>query len=105
MDNCIFCQIIKKKVASIVYQNEFLIVIHDIKPKADIHLLIISKKHIKNLQFITYEDKNMLSEMLLVIPKLANLFNTYDSFRIVINNGLKAKQEINHMHFHFLGYK
>jgi len=105
MTECIFCEIIKAKPKNIVYENKHLIVLHDIKPKADVHLLIISKKHVKNLQYISDQDKNMLGEMLLIIPKLSEMFDTYDSFKIIINNGKKAKQEIDHMHFHFLGYK
>ena len=94
----------KKQSKNIIYQNEHLFVIHDIKPKADVHLLIISKKHIKNLQFVDHTHKDILADMLLVLPKLSKMFSTYDSFKIVINNGKKSNQEIDHMHFHFLGY-
>lgn len=104
MEKCIFCDIIKKNSKNIVYQNKNLIVIKDIKPKADVHLLIISKKHIKNLKYIDSENKDMLGEMLLVIPKLSKLYKI-NAFKILINNGKKAQQEIDHLHFHFLGYK
>ena len=104
MEKCIFCDIIRKNSTNIIYQNEYFIVIEDIKPKADVHLLIISKKHIENLKYINSDNKDMLSEMLLIIPKLSRLYKT-NAFKILINNGKKANQEVDHLHFHFLGYK
>lgn len=105
MNKCIFCEIIKNKSNKIIYENDNLIVLPDINPKSDVHLLIISKKHIENLYHIKQEHRNMLGDMLLIAPELAKLKNIKDGFRIVINNGEKSKQEIYHLHFHFLGYR
>ena len=105
VSKCVFCKIVKANSRNIIYQNEYFVVVEDIKPKADVHLLIISKKHIKNLQYVKKKDRNILSEMLLIVPKIARIYKSYDSFKIIINNGEKSKQEIDHMHFHFLGYK
>merc|ERR1711990_609748 len=104
MNKCIFCDIIENKSKKIIYENKNLIVLPDINPKSEIHLLIISKKHIKNLNYVNSGDKEILGEMLLVAPKIAKMYKIKD-FKIIINNGKKAQQEIYHMHFHFLGYK
>ncbi|PIZ90249.1 histidine triad nucleotide-binding protein, partial [bacterium (Candidatus Moisslbacteria) CG_4_10_14_0_2_um_filter_36_61] len=38
---CVFCQIIKKQINSeIVYEDEKMMVIKDINPKAPVHLLL-----------------------------------------------------------------
>ena len=55
-------------------------------------------------KLINSDNKDMLSEMLLIIPKLSRLYKT-NAFKILINNGKKANQEVDHLHFHFLGYK
>ena len=107
MNKCIFCEIIKdnKKKNNIIYENKKLIIFPDIKPKANIHLLIVSKKHIESLQKINYIDKDLLGHMLLIIPYISKLYKLYDGFKIIINTGEKGGQEINHLHFHFLRNK
>ena len=46
MENCIFCKIIRGEIPSAkVYEDEDLIVIKDIEPKAKLHYLCIQKEH------------------------------------------------------------
>ena len=46
MENCIFCKIIRGEIPSAkVYEDEDLIVIKDIEPKAKLHYLCIPKEH------------------------------------------------------------
>ena len=48
--NCLFCKIIKGEIPSEkVYEDDVCFVIHDIKPQAPVHLLVIAKKHIESL--------------------------------------------------------
>ena len=45
MNDCIFCQIVKKKIsASIIYEDKYLLAFKDINPIDKIHFLIIPKK-------------------------------------------------------------
>ena len=49
--DCIFCKIIARELpAKIVEENDSVIVIQDIHPKAPTHLLIIPKKHLVDLR-------------------------------------------------------
>jgi histidine triad (HIT) family protein len=99
---CLFCQIVKKEIpASVIYEDEGILVFKDIAPKADIHLLFIPKKHIKDLYSIKEEDKEVLSHLLLKIPDIAKELGV-DYFRIITNSGTKAGQVVFHLHFHFL---
>ena len=53
MEDCIFCKIINKEIpAEIIYENEFAVVIKDIHPQASVHVLVIPKKHIKDINYI-----------------------------------------------------
>ena len=55
-ENCIFCKIIKGEIPSKkVYEDEEFLAFHDINPAATIHILVIPKVHIPNLQEVTDE--------------------------------------------------
>ncbi len=101
---CIFCKIIKKEVPSeIVLEDENLIVIKDINPKADVHLLIIPKEHIPSLREFKPEKADILGKMLLVSKELAKKFDqAKDGYKIAINVGRGGGQIIDHFHIHFL---
>jgi len=106
MEDCIFCKIINKELPSeIVYENDKIIVFKDVNPKAEIHLLIVPKKHIENINVITDEDKGLLSEMLIVAKKIAiDLKINLDTqgYKLIFNVGRGAGQTINHIHLHLL---
>ena len=102
MTECLFCKIVDKKIpAEIVYEDKKIIAFKDINPKAKIHILIIPKKHIESLNFIQEIDRELMAELFFVIKKIAKN-NNLDSYRLQINNGKKAGQEIDHLHIHIL---
>ena len=103
MIKCIFCNLIKADDSNIIYQNESLIVLPDIKPKSSIHLLIIPKMHILNLKNITSKNYKLLYNIFLTIKKISKLNKINKDFKIIVNNGKYAGQEVFHLHFHFLG--
>lgn len=88
-----------------VFENERIIAIKDIHPRAPVHLLIIPKKVIPNLQSVEKEDLYLMIEIVDIAQKLAKEFNIEDGYRMVVNNGEMAGQEIFHLHFHLLGGK
>ncbi|MBQ8428117.1 MAG: HIT domain-containing protein, partial [Clostridia bacterium] len=46
MENCIFCKSIKGEIPSKkAYEDDEMIIIHDIEPKAKLHYLCIPKTH------------------------------------------------------------
>ena len=70
----IFTKIIKGELPSEkVFENERIIAIKDINPVAPVHLLIISKKEIPNLQSVTSEDLPLVAEMICVAQELATV--------------------------------
>ena len=100
--NCVFCRIISKELpATIVAQNDSLMVIKDLHPKAPIHYLIIPKKHIVNLVELDKNDVEIPTAMILMAQKLANDLPS-QAFKLVANNGAAAGQVVFHLHFHFL---
>lgn len=102
----IFSKIIKREIPSeIVFENDLILAIKDIHPQAPVHLLIIPKKEIKDLQSLKKEDYPLLEEVVKVAQKLAVEFDLLDGYRLLTNNGEEAGQTIFHLHFHMLGGK
>ncbi len=103
--DCLFCKIINKEIPSdIVFEDDQLIVIKDIEPKAPLHLLLIPKKHISSLNDITEEDKNIISAIAFKAKELAKEFGVAESgYKLVNNCGPDGGQTVFHLHFHLLG--
>lgn len=55
---CVFCNIISRKSENteILYENEHLVIIKDIKPACEFHYLAIPKKHIKDARDLQLSD-------------------------------------------------
>lgn len=103
MENCIFCQIITKKIpAKIVHESQKLVVFPDINPSADIHLLIVPKEHIDKVTDLSSAQADLLVEVYQTVQKLVQDYNLQDQLYRVVVNGGKA-QHVKHLHFHFLG--
>ena len=106
MEDCIFCKIIKKEIpAEIIYEDEEIIAFKDIHPAAPIHILVIPKTHILSLLEVE-ENSNIISKIYSVINKItiSEKF-AEEGFRVIVNCGENAGQEVGHLHFHILGGK
>lgn len=100
---CIFCKIILHEINSpIIIENDFLVVIKDIAPKAPIHYLIITKEHVKDIQSLTSEQCDYMAETARIAQKLALQDGLSQDFKLVINSGFNAGQRVSHLHAHFL---
>jgi histidine triad (HIT) family protein len=102
---CKFCEIIKgERSAEIVHQDETLIVFHDIRPAASVHLLIVPKKHIRSINDLVDEDRDIVGAMILKARDMAKEFSVADSgYRLFFNVERGAGQVIFHLHMHLVG--
>lgn len=104
MTDCIFCRIAKGEIPSRkVYEDDDVLVFHDIHPAAPIHLLMIPKEHVENLLSAESRHAALLGKMALLAPRLAREQGATNGFRLVINNGPDGGQEVYHLHAHVLG--
>lgn len=105
-ENCIFCKIINNQIpATIIKENDEVIVIKDLYPQAPIHFLIITKKHISDIGQFSKNDKERAAALLLMAQELSLMSPQVNQFRLIINNGPKSGQTIFHTHVHFLAGK
>ena len=104
MENCIFCKIANGEIKSeFVYESKNTIVIKDLNPKAKTHLLLIPKEHFENLNAM--ENTQLAGEILETIHNVTRKLGIEDNYRIQINNGKGAGQEVFHLHIHILSNK
>ena len=103
--DCIFCKIINKEIpAEIVFEDDAVIAFHDNDPQADIHLMVIPKKHIETLNDLSEEDASLIGKIFTIIKSLAKDSGvSEDGYRVVVNCNKDAGQEVFHVHFHLLG--
>jgi len=105
MSDCIFCKIIAGEIlCNKVYEDENVLAFHDINPAADIHLLVIPKKHICSLNELEPNDEELMGKLMLAIPKIAKE-NGLKGFKTVFNTGKEGGQMVFHIHAHILGGK
>jgi histidine triad (HIT) family protein len=100
----VFGLIIQGKLpAKKVFENERILAIEDIHPIAPVHILIMPKKEIANLQSLETKDGFLLVEILQVAQKIAEEKGIEGNYRLLTNNGAEAGQTIFHLHFHLIG--
>lgn len=105
--DCIFCKIISGEIPSHkLYEDDDFIVIRDINPVAPVHLLVIYKKHVERIDQLSDEDMEKMKNSFRIISRLVEAEGIKeDGYRVVVNNGEKSGQEVNHIHIHVIGGK
>ncbi|WP_156300383.1 histidine triad nucleotide-binding protein [Streptobacillus canis] len=100
----IFKKIIDKEIpAKIVYEDDEFLAFEDIAPAAKIHVLVIPKKEIRNLDSATEEDIMLLGKLQLIIAKIARMLGVNETgYRVVTNINEDAGQTVFHIHYHIL---
>jgi histidine triad (HIT) family protein len=102
--DCIFCKIVRGEIPSRrVYEDDDLIVLHDIHPAAPVHLLLVPREHFENLDSAEPRHERLLGKMQLLASRLAREQGAGNGYRVVTNNGPDGGQEVYHLHVHVLG--
>ena len=103
MEDCLFCKMIKGEIpCTKMYEDDDMLVIKDIAPKAKNHFLCIPKSHFKLLADMTEEQAELLKRCLSKLPKLKKELELQNGYRLVINQGDDAGQTVFHLHIHVL---
>jgi len=100
----IFAKIISGQLPSKkIYEDDEILVIEDIHPVANVHVLIIPKEEFSSVQAIPKEKLYLMGKVIEVAQKVATQLDVEDSYRLLTNNGPDAGQTIFHLHFHLIG--
>ena len=107
MGETIFSKIIRKEIpAEIVFENDKVLAFKDINPQAPVHVIIVPK--ISEIETTRDIDPNKHAALLGYLYEAANkiakdLGVSESGFRLVLNCGADAGQEVYHLHMHLLG--
>jgi histidine triad (HIT) family protein len=97
MEDCIFCKIVNNELPrKVIFEDNDFLVFPSNQPVADIHWIIVPKKHLQTFLDI---DNEILS-MTKIAQKLIKEKGLTDAYRLCINGG--KYQEVQHVHLHLL---
>ena len=104
MENCVFCKIVKGDIPSPrLYEDDKMIVIRDIEPKAKLHYLCVPKTHFALLANMDEARAEIVKHIFQVIPTLEKQLGLENGYRVIINQGENGGQTVPHLHVHLLG--
>lgn len=100
MDNdCIFCKIVAGSVpANKQYEDEELLAFDDIAHEAPVHVVVIPKQHVNDLQ---EADSAMVGRLQTTLPKIAVKLGLGSDYQVNLNAG--KYREVPHLHYHLKG--
>lgn len=102
---CLFCRIVAGEIPSTkVAEDEALLAIRDIAPRAPTHILLLPREHIRSVAELAEADGPLLGRLFATAADLARSEGIADGgYRVVTNVGTWGGQSVDHLHFHLMG--
>lgn len=101
-----FARILRGELASKpIFQNDDALVIEDQDPQAPYHALVIAKGHYETLDQFTREatPEQIIGFFRAISAAAERLGIAGTGYRVVVNQGADAGQQVPHLHVHVLG--
>ena len=104
-ESCIFCRIIRGDFATpFLAESPNAIAFADISPQTPVHVLVVPRRHIRDLASTTIDDDALLGELLALARRVAHEHGLDEGgYRVIANTGPDAGQTVFHLHVHVLG--
>ena len=100
MSECVFCDVDSNRI---VQQTGLFVVIRDLFPVANLHTLIIPKRHVASYFDLTDDELREAHHLLNVQrQEILKTDSTVSGFNIGINVGSDAGQTVFHCHVHLI---
>ena len=103
MNDCLFCKIAAGEIpATIVYEDDQVVVFMDIGPIIKGHALVVSKEHYDP---VTETPDDVLAKLHQTAKRIARAQMNglgADGVNIMQNNGMAAGEEVPHIHVHVI---
>jgi diadenosine tetraphosphate (Ap4A) HIT family hydrolase len=105
-DTNIFARILRGEIPNrTIYQDEWALAFHDIRPQAPVHALVIPKgRYVSAQDFAASATDAEIVGFWRAVAKTAELLGLpEDGYRVLSNMGKAANQEVPHFHVHLFG--
>ena len=105
VEDCIFCKIVNGELdAEILHDDEEVLAFRDINGRAPVHVLVIPKQHVANLEEIGQLSASVTKQLFEVSSLVAEKLGVAESgYAVRVNNGDDAGQIVFHLHLHVIG--
>ena len=99
--DCIFCKIIKGEIPSkVIYEDDLVMVMMDINPVSDGHVLVLPKKHYTDFLELDNDISNHIFKVAKDLgPRLMQKLKA-KALTLIVNYG--DSQQVKHFHLHLI---
>ena len=102
--HCLFCRIAAGEIPSErVHEDDEVIAFRDVAPRAPTHILVVPRRHVRDLHALTDADAGLMAKLVAAIRTVADSEGLGTGYRVVTNVGADAGQSVFHLHLHVLG--
>lgn len=93
--DCIFCSIANGDPSKLIWQNDIAAAFKSINPEAKIHVLVVPKLHIKNIDAL--DDEELAGRLIMAVREVIRQLGLVEANKLMVQ-GI----EIDHLHFHVM---
>ena len=103
--DCVFCKIVSGELdTEVVHEEEEVLAFNDMNGRAPVHVLVIPKRHVHNLEAVGALPDAVVKRLFEVASTVAEKLGVAESgYAVRVNNGPDACQEVFHLHLHVMG--
>ena len=106
MENCIFCKIASGEVQALrVFEDEQTLAFMDVAKDVDGHILVIPKKHIKNILDCDSETLFAVAHTVKIVSNHLTVNCGYEGVNLLNASDESAGQSVQHFHIHIIPRK
>lgn len=100
--DCVFCKVVAGEIpADVVHRGERVLAFRDLAPAAPTHVLVVPRRHHRDIAALAAADPEALAELVRVGAEVARA-DGHDDYRLVFNTGARSGQSVFHVHGHVL---
>jgi histidine triad (HIT) family protein len=95
MNDCVFCSIANGDPSKLIWQNDLAAAFKSINPEAKVHVLVVPKQHIKNIDAL--DDEALAGKLVMAVREVIRTLGLVEANKVMVQ-GI----EIPHLHFHIM---
>jgi histidine triad (HIT) family protein len=102
-EGCVFCSIVSgDEPAEFVFQDESVVAIMDLHPATEGHVLVIPRRHARDLWEVASDDAERTMAAALQVASMVRRALAPDGINLVHASGPAAWQTVFHFHLHVI---